>query len=160
VRAARRGTPKLSIEPEIIPSEYSGRGAQGCQRGKSHCHMEIMLCGKDCRLRELTFRYDAGPVDCGLSNFRKDSFPIVNSPLRRAVMHGHRSIPSTLQEITMTSLFHSVKQFMQDEDGATTIEYALVAALISVVAATAIGNVGTRVRLLFEGIVTALTPTP
>lgn len=56
----------------------------------------------------------------------------------------------------MTSMFGSVKQFMQDEEGATTIEYALVAALISVVAAAAVGNVGTRVRTIFENIFTAL----
>ncbi|MEG2768906.1 MAG: Flp family type IVb pilin, partial [Comamonas sp.] len=43
-----------------------------------------------------------------------------------------------------------------DEEGATAIEYGLIAALIAVVAVVAMGNVGESLRGIFETIATNL----
>ena len=40
-------------------------------------------------------------------------------------------------------------RFLTNEDGATAIEYGLIAALIAVVIVTAVTNVGTNVTTLF-----------
>ena len=39
--------------------------------------------------------------------------------------------------------------FIKDDSGATAIEYGLIAALISVIAITAISQVGTRIQQTF-----------
>ncbi len=57
----------------------------------------------------------------------------------------------------MTKLF---KNFIADEDGATAIEYGLIAALISVAIITAVMNVGTSLGTTFTGINTGLQNTP
>jgi pilus assembly protein Flp/PilA len=52
-----------------------------------------------------------------------------------------------------------MKQFMQfirDEEGASAIEYALIAGLIAVVIATALSPIGTRLTALFGEILTKL----
>lgn len=46
--------------------------------------------------------------------------------------------------------------FLRDEEGATAIEYGLIAALIAVVAVVAMGNVGESLRGIFEAIATNL----
>jgi pilus assembly protein Flp/PilA len=46
--------------------------------------------------------------------------------------------------------------FLQDESGATAIEYGLIAALISVVIITAVKTVGTNLTTTFESVSTAL----
>jgi pilus assembly protein Flp/PilA len=46
--------------------------------------------------------------------------------------------------------------FLQDESGATAIEYGLIAALISVVIITAVTLVGTNLTATFQAIATAL----
>ncbi|MEG2280568.1 MAG: Flp family type IVb pilin [Comamonas sp.] len=46
--------------------------------------------------------------------------------------------------------------FLRDEEGATAIEYGLIAALIAVVAVVAMGNVGESLRGIFETIATNL----
>jgi len=51
-----------------------------------------------------------------------------------------------------------IMRFLKDEDGATMIEYALLAALISIVAITAITAVGTQVNTQFKAIQDAITP--
>lgn len=51
---------------------------------------------------------------------------------------------------TMINLFKS-------EDGATAIEYALIAALISIVAIVALGSVGTQVNSSFSRVASSLT---
>lgn len=43
-------------------------------------------------------------------------------------------------------------EFLRDEEGATAIEYGLIAALIAVVAMVAMGNVGTSLKGIFEEI--------
>ena len=50
-----------------------------------------------------------------------------------------------------------VESFLEDESGATAIEYGLIAALLSVVCITAIASVGTKVRdMLFAKIIAVL----
>lgn len=46
--------------------------------------------------------------------------------------------------------------FLRDEEGATAIEYGLIAALIAVVAMVAMGNVGTSLETIFSSIATKL----
>jgi len=45
-----------------------------------------------------------------------------------------------------------VKNFIEDESGATAIEYGLIAALISVVIITAVTGVGTNLKKTFTKI--------
>lgn len=49
------------------------------------------------------------------------------------------------------------KQFLRDEEGATAIEYALIAALIAVVIAAALGPLGEQIATIFESITTTIT---
>jgi pilus assembly protein Flp/PilA len=48
------------------------------------------------------------------------------------------------------------KEFVANEDGATAIEYGLIAALISVVIITALTTVGTNLNTAFNNVATAL----
>lgn len=50
-----------------------------------------------------------------------------------------------------------VTRFMNDESGATAIEYGLIAALIAVVLVTALTAVGTSLKGAFEKISTAVS---
>lgn len=47
--------------------------------------------------------------------------------------------------------------FLRDEEGATAIEYALIAALIAIVIAAALTPLGTKLKALFDSI-TAMLP--
>jgi pilus assembly protein Flp/PilA len=49
-----------------------------------------------------------------------------------------------------------VIRFFEDESGVTSIEYGLIAALISVVCIAAMTAVGTQLRAVYTGISTAL----
>jgi pilus assembly protein Flp/PilA len=49
-----------------------------------------------------------------------------------------------------------LKKFLLDDDGASLIEYALIAALISIVAIATLTQVGTRVNTTFQNIRDAL----
>lgn len=49
-------------------------------------------------------------------------------------------------------------QFFRDEEGASAIEYALIAALIAIVIVTSVTDVGKAVDAIFLKIKTALTP--
>lgn len=51
-------------------------------------------------------------------------------------------------------------KFLRDEEGATAIEYALIAALIAVVLVVSLTNVGTALVAIFAKIIAALTPAP
>jgi pilus assembly protein Flp/PilA len=56
-----------------------------------------------------------------------------------------------------------IQQFLRDEEGATAIEYALIAALIAVAAVTAISHVGDAVESTFTTVyhnLTGTTPAP
>jgi len=50
-----------------------------------------------------------------------------------------------------------VGKFLRDENGATAIEYGLIAALISVVIITAVTLVGSNLSGVFNSIATALS---
>jgi pilus assembly protein Flp/PilA len=49
-----------------------------------------------------------------------------------------------------------LKRFLNNEDGATAIEYGLIAALIGVAIITAVGAVGTSLDDTFTGVSTEL----
>lgn len=50
----------------------------------------------------------------------------------------------------MEKFMQAVNRFIRDEEGATAIEYGLIAALISVVMIVALSGVGTGVKLAFQ----------
>ena len=47
-------------------------------------------------------------------------------------------------------------RFVEDESGATAIEYGLIAALVGVAIITALTSLGTSLDTLFEGVATEL----
>jgi pilus assembly protein Flp/PilA len=49
-----------------------------------------------------------------------------------------------------------MSKFWNEEDGASAIEYGLLAALIAVVIATSVGTVGTTLKGVFDSVITAL----
>jgi len=50
-----------------------------------------------------------------------------------------------------------IRKLRKDENGATAIEYGLIAGLISVVIITAVTTVGSKLQVVFETISSALT---
>jgi pilus assembly protein Flp/PilA len=56
----------------------------------------------------------------------------------------------------MNTLKQRVRNFLADEQGATAIEYGLLAALISVVIIAAVTTVGTNLKGIFTTIATKL----
>jgi pilus assembly protein Flp/PilA len=56
----------------------------------------------------------------------------------------------------MKNFSQSFKTFWADEDGATAIEYGLLASLIAVVMAAGAGTLGTQLNTLFDDIATTL----
>ncbi len=52
----------------------------------------------------------------------------------------------------------SIARFVKDKSGATAIEYALIAAGISVAILVAVNSVGTKLTAMFNTIATDLTP--
>lgn len=59
----------------------------------------------------------------------------------------------------MNQLMQGVKRFIHDEEGATMIEYALLAALISVVAIVAITGIGGNVNQIYRFVCDVLANT-
>lgn len=60
-------------------------------------------------------------------------------------------------------MHNMIQKFLQDERGATSIEYGLIAAGIGVAVITLVGQVGTEVQSIFQDILTRLegfTPPP
>jgi pilus assembly protein Flp/PilA len=60
-------------------------------------------------------------------------------------------------------MFSTVKSFINDESGATAIEYGLIAALVSVAAIAALTAMGSSLQTMFTNVSTALNnaqPTP
>lgn len=60
----------------------------------------------------------------------------------------------------MKSLYLGVHRFLNDEEGVTAIEYALIASLIAVVIIAAVTTTGNRVCETFRDVATALGGTP
>ena len=50
-----------------------------------------------------------------------------------------------------------IKKFLRDEEGATAVEYGLIAALIAVVILGAVTGVGEKLEIVFNDILNALT---
>jgi pilus assembly protein Flp/PilA len=50
-----------------------------------------------------------------------------------------------------------IKKFLRDEEGATAIEYGLMAALISVIVVANVKDIGSKINAAFFTISTALT---
>lgn len=50
-----------------------------------------------------------------------------------------------------------ITQFLKDEEGATAIEYGLIAGLIAVAILAVVGDIGTQLNRLFNLILTSLT---
>jgi pilus assembly protein Flp/PilA len=55
-------------------------------------------------------------------------------------------------------MLDKIKTLWRNEDGATAIEYGLIAALIAVVAIAAMAAVGTELSTVFNNIATDLKP--
>ena len=53
-------------------------------------------------------------------------------------------------------MYATFKKLLKNEDGATAIEYGLIAALIAVAAVTVMGTVGTNLSGTFNSIATKL----
>ena len=56
----------------------------------------------------------------------------------------------------MGCVINMFKNFLTDESGATAIEYALIAAGISIAIITVVGTLGSRLNLTFTSVQTAL----
>ncbi|MFR0693664.1 Flp family type IVb pilin [Enterobacterales bacterium AE_CKDN230030158-1A_HGKHYDSX7] len=54
------------------------------------------------------------------------------------------------------NILSKVKSFIQDREGATAIEYAVIAGLISIAVLTAATPIGTRIGALMTAIKTAI----
>lgn len=54
-------------------------------------------------------------------------------------------------------MFSSITRFIRDEEGATAIEYGLIAGLISVVILLSLTNIGNNLKAIFEEIASKLT---
>ena len=50
----------------------------------------------------------------------------------------------------------TIKNFINDESGATAIEYGLIAALVSIAAITALTTVGTKLITVFNSVAAGL----
>ncbi len=57
----------------------------------------------------------------------------------------------------MKGFVNRVRDFLRSEDGPTATEYAVMLALIIIVALTAIGMLGTKISNIFGGIDSKLT---
>jgi pilus assembly protein Flp/PilA len=65
----------------------------------------------------------------------------------------HAAVAIFDQEIPMLSIFRRV---MKSENGATAIEYTLIASLIAVAAIVAMGNVGTKVNGVLSNVASTM----
>jgi pilus assembly protein Flp/PilA len=59
-------------------------------------------------------------------------------------------------EVVMNRFAQKVARFLKSEDGPTAVEYAVMLALIIVVALTAISTVGTEASSMFDTVATEL----
>lgn len=57
-------------------------------------------------------------------------------------------------------MMEAVRSFFKREEGASAIEYALIAGLIAVVIMVSVGDIGTAANKIFSDIATKLGHTP
>lgn len=50
-----------------------------------------------------------------------------------------------------------IKHFLKSEDGVTALEYGLIAGVIALAIAGTIGSLGTQLKTVFEGILSAVS---
>lgn len=60
----------------------------------------------------------------------------------------------------MKNLYQGVMRFVNDEEGVTAIEYALIAALIAVVIIAGVTLTGTNVKAVFKTVCDKLAAVP
>lgn len=60
----------------------------------------------------------------------------------------------------MKTLIAGLKNFINDEQGVTAIEYGLIAALIAVVIITAVALIGTNLNVVFNEVADCLSGGP
>ena len=60
----------------------------------------------------------------------------------------------------MMNLFVRLRALVRNDEGQDLIEYALLAGLITLVAVVAIGDAGTEVSRIWDGIVSSLQTVP
>jgi pilus assembly protein Flp/PilA len=72
------------------------------------------------------------------------------------VFSGITEAKQTLTSLIRRTTMKNFIRFMKDEEGATAIEYGLIAALISVAAITAMGALGGQLSTLFGNVQTSL----
>jgi pilus assembly protein Flp/PilA len=64
------------------------------------------------------------------------------------------------KELIMKSLIQVVRNFVREEEGATAIEYGLLAALVAVVIIAAVEELGGSLQKTFQDVAAKLTPAP
>lgn len=73
----------------------------------------------------------------------------------------HRApVRTQTMNIKLIMLMESLRAFVKREDGASAIEYALIAGLIAVVIITAVTALGVKVEDVFKAITNGLNATP
>ena len=78
------------------------------------------------------------------------SIPISNISATSLIFNGYSETPDKLMEIEpMLSMF---RKLLKNEEGATAIEYGLIASLISVAAIVAFTAVGTKLSSTMDGV--------
>ena len=73
---------------------------------------------------------------------------------RRGTIEQTRFLRAVLEE---GKLMTYIRNFLIQDDGATLIEYGLIAALIAIAAVTALGTVGTNLTSKFSTIATTVS---
>src|SRR5262249_35012808 len=96
-------------------------------------------------------RYKAPAIDTKTPAYHRATNSYFNA---NEVCTGWVSIcEAIISEITMLSIF---RKLMKNQDGATAIEYTLIAALISVAAIAAMGTVGGKVSNVLSNVANAM----
>ncbi len=58
----------------------------------------------------------------------------------------------------MKTLLTKIKNFIDDEEGASAVEYGLLVALIAVVIMTAVATLGTNLKATFQSVADKIAP--
>lgn len=56
-------------------------------------------------------------------------------------------------------MLSSITRFLRDEEGATAIEYGIIAGLIAAILVTVLTNIGTQLKVKFNAVLVALGGT-
>lgn len=59
-----------------------------------------------------------------------------------------------------SSIKSAILKFWRDEEGASGIEYALIAAMVAIILASFVSPIGNKITAIFNSITNALTTTP